>query len=265
MKKAKFVLILALLVLVLVVSCQKQESPPPPTIGPNAKLVCLFFDDCWQNQYDVALPILLKHDFKATFSVVTGSIGTGQGFWKYMGEEQLEELAKYDMDIACHSKTHPNLAANLTDEQLVEEIIESKEHLEKLGFEVRTFVYPHYEWDDAVVDYIKEAGYVCARSGGHIQREPYDLKTTEPNARYHFGSTPITNQSFDEFKRVVAKADRYSVVSLCYHFISDTSQVQTSTPVQNFSDQMSYLKEAGFTVVLLADLIEYSSEAITPN
>ncbi|MDH5695050.1 MAG: polysaccharide deacetylase family protein [Dehalococcoidia bacterium] len=265
MKKPKFVLILALLVVMLVVGCQKQENPPPPNIGPEAKLVCLFFDDCWQNQYDVALPILVEHDFKATFGVVTGSIGNGHDFYQYMGEEQLEELAKYGMDIACHTRTHANLTANLTDEQLVEEITESKRHLEELGFQVRTFVYPHYEWNDTIVDYVKEAGYVCARSGGHIQRKPYDLKTIDPDSRYHFGSIPITSQSFDEFKRVVAKADRYSVVSLCYHFISDTTQVQTSVPIQNFSDQMSYLKEAGFTVVLLPDLIEYLPEAITQN
>ena len=55
---------------------------------------------------------------------------------------------------------------------------------------------------------------------------------------------------------MVAEASRYSVVSLCYHFVSDNGQAETSTPVKNFGDQMGYLKEAGFTVVLLPDLIE---------
>jgi peptidoglycan/xylan/chitin deacetylase (PgdA/CDA1 family) len=94
------------------------------------------------NQYDVALPILLQHDFKASFAVITGSIGTGEGFWKYMGEKELKKLAKYGMDIAVHTKSHPDLTANLTDAQLPEEIIGSKKYLEKLGFEVRTFVAP---------------------------------------------------------------------------------------------------------------------------
>jgi len=256
MKKAKFVVILTLLVVMLAAGCQKQQNLPSPTIGPDAKLVCLFFDDCWQSQYDVALPILLKHDFKATFGVITGVIGTGQDSFKYMGEGELKKLAEYGMDIACHTKTHPDLTANLTDDQLREEIIDSKKHLEKLGFEVRTFVYPHYEWDDRVIGYVKEAGYICARSGGHIQRDPYDLKTTDPNARYHVGSFPITNQSFDEFKEIVAEASSHLVVSLTYHFISNTGLEETSTPVKNFSEQMRYLKEAGFTVVLLPDLIE---------
>jgi len=55
---------------------------------------------------------------------------------------------------------------------------------------------------------------------------------------------------------MVAEASRYSVVSLCYHFISDTGPPESSIPVKNFGDQMGYLKEAGFTVVLLPDLIE---------
>ena len=255
MKKTKFVTILALLVVMLAIGCQKQQSLPSSTMDPEAKLVCLFFDDCLQNQYYVALPVLLKYDFKASFGVITGSIGTGQDSFKYMGEKEIEELAEYDMDIACHTKTHPDLTANLTDMQLREEIIGAKEHLEKLGFKVRTFVYPYFEWD-GVAGYVKEAGYVCARSGGHIQRGPYDLKTIDPQAKYHVGSIPITDQSLDEFKEIVAKANKHSVACLTYHFISDIGPPKTATPVKNFGEQMRYLKEAGFTVVLLPDLIE---------
>ena len=260
MRKAKFITILALLLIALLVGCQQQQDLPSSTTSPDVKLVCLFFDDCWQNQYDMALPILLKYDFKATFGVITGSIGTGHDLYEYMDGSELRELAEYDMDIGCHTRTHPDLTADITD--MREEIIGSKKHLEKLGFEVRTFIYPYFTWNDDVLNYVKEAGYVCARSGGHIQREPYDLKAIDPEARYHVGSTPITNQSLDEFKKIVAKASRYAVVSLCYHFISDIGPSEASTPVQNFCEQMHYLKEAGFTVVLLPDLIESSLEVI---
>ncbi len=37
--------------------------------------VCIFFDDGWKNQYDVALPILKEFGFKATFSIITDYIG----------------------------------------------------------------------------------------------------------------------------------------------------------------------------------------------
>ena len=254
--KTKVVVNLFLLFLISIVGCQKAviSKPAPAPILPNARLVCLFFDDGWGNQYEIALPILLKHDFKATFGVITGSVGTGDDIWRYMDEKELEELAKYGMDIACHTQTHPHLTDNLTDEQLSEEIIDSKKYLEKMGFEVSTFVYPYYDWDDRVVELVTEAGYTCARAGW-LEGEFYDLTTADPRARYYVPSWAIVNQDMERFKFLVDKAGRHSAVCLTYHFISDTGPEETSTPVANFQAQMSYLKEAGFTVVLLPDLI----------
>jgi peptidoglycan/xylan/chitin deacetylase (PgdA/CDA1 family) len=250
MTKFKFAIILCLLLPFFLLSCPKQERLPP-VLPPDARLVSLFFDDAWMNQYDVALPILLQHNFKASFAVITGSIGTGEGFWKYMGEKELKELAKYGMDIAAHTKSHPDLTANLTDAQLREEIIGSKKYLEKLGFEVRTFVAPYLKWNDTLVSYVVEAGYVCARGGWGFT---YDLRTTDPKARFSVPSHSITDEDFETFKSIVAKASRDSVVVLVYHFISDIGPKETSTPVANFAAQMRYLKEGGFTVVLLPDL-----------
>jgi peptidoglycan/xylan/chitin deacetylase (PgdA/CDA1 family) len=228
-----------------------MQRRQPLALPPDAKLVSLFFDDAWMNQYDVALPILLQHDFKASFAVITGSIGTDEGFWKYMGEKELKELAKYGMDIAAHTKSHPDLTANLTDAQLREEIIGSKKYLEKLGFEVRTFVAPFLRWNDTLVSYVMEAGYVCARGPWGFT---FDLRTTDPKARFSVPSHTITNEDLEQFKAIVAKANRYTVVVLNYHFISDIGPKETSTPVANFAQQMRYLKENGFTVVLLPDL-----------
>lgn len=246
-------ILFCLLAIVLYTGCDNKEKTAPVTVDPDAKLVYLFFDDGWQNQYDMALPILLKYNFKATFGVITSKIGTGEGFWEYMGEKELKKMANYGMDIASHTKTHPHLTANLTDQQLHEEIINSKKDLEKMGFKVRTFVYPYYEWDDVVLNHVREAGYICAR-GGWPEEEAYDLTTANPDASYHVPTYEITNQNLEVFKSIVGQASRYSVVCLTYHFISDTGPPKTSTPVQNFYEQMRYLKEAGFTVLLLPDL-----------
>jgi peptidoglycan/xylan/chitin deacetylase (PgdA/CDA1 family) len=277
-KRAKFWVILLLFAATTLVACLEPDadSPPPQPIPPDAKLVCLFFDDGYQNQYDVALPILLHHGFKATFSIITGSVGTGTGIYKYMGDKELKELARYGMGIASHSKTHPHLTGppteaqlqsefsevygrdtttptKLSDKQSLEEIVGSKTYLDKLGFKVRTFVYPYYEYDDSVIGYVKEAGYVCARSGGRSE-PPYDIRTTDAEARYHVPSHAILSQNLEQFKSIVDQAGRYSVVCLTYHHISDVGPVETSTRIADFAEQMRYLKEAGFTVVLLPDL-----------
>lgn len=279
MKRTKFWVILLLFAATTLVAClikPENNSQPPQPIPPDAKLVCLFFDDGWQDQHDIALPILLQHGFKATFGIITGVVGTGTGIWEYMSAKELKELAKYGMDIASHSKTHPHLTGppietqappessegyggdtkaptKLSDEQMREEIVNSKTYLEKLGVKVRTFVYPYYEYDASVIGYVKEAGYVCARAGGR-GRPPYDPRTTDAEARYQVPSHAILSQNLEQFKSIVDQAGRYSVVCLTYHHISDVGPVETSTRIADFAEQMRYLKEAGFTVVLLPDL-----------
>ena len=272
MKKVKLLVIPALLLIITITGgCQKPETSPPlsppqtdspvlkpepQTISPDAKLVCLFFDDGWQNQYDIALPILLQHDFKASFGIITDSIGTGEGFWEYIDEKEINELAKYGMDIAAHTITHPRLT-EVTDDQLHQEIFDSKKHLEDLGHNVRTIIYPNCVCNEKVISYVKDAGYVCGRICGW-DGDTYDLKVTDADARYRIYSDPIVNHDFDQFKTIADKASRDKVVCLCYHFISDTGPEETSTPVANFVAQMRYLKESGFTIVLLPDLVEYS-------
>ena len=252
--KAKISVILCLMLVTLVVGCQKTviPKPPPVAIPPEAKLVCLFFDDAFKNQYEVALPVLLEYNYKATFGVITDYIGTGRDLMEYMGTGELEELAKYGMDIASHTKTHPDLTT-LSDEQLREEIIESKIDLENMGFEVSTMVYPYYAWNDKVIEYTIAANFTCARAGW-TQKGVYNPSNSDTKARYHITAWQISKQDIDRFKYIVGKAGRDAVVSLVYHFISDDGPETTSTPPANFQEQMAYLKNAGYTVIPLPDI-----------
>ena len=252
--KTKIFVMLCLLFVVLVVGCQKTVIPKPAAIPipPEAKLVCLFFDDAYKNQYEVALPVLLEYNYKATYGVITDYVGTGRGLMEYMGTDELEELAKYGMDIASHTKTHAELP-NLSDEQLREEIVESKKDLENMGFEVSTMVYPYYVWDDKVVEYAIAANYTCARSGW-TQDGPYKPTTNDTKARYHVTAWQISTQDMNSFELIVDKAGRNSVVCLVYHLISDDGPETTSTSIANFQEQMSYLKNTGYTVIPLPDL-----------
>lgn len=103
------------------------------------------------------------------------------------------------------------------------------------------------------MEFIVEAGYACARAGWSEERA-YDLRTANPKSRFHVNAWQITDQPMEEFKSITDYAANYSVVSLVYHFILDDGPEGTSTTVADFETQMSYLKEAGFTVVLLPDL-----------
>jgi len=257
MKKVSFLVVLVILLSVaLLAGCQgslvtQLETPQP--IPDNAKLVWIFFDDCWQDQFDTALPVLKQNGFKATFGVIIDGIGGGEeGYKKYMGEKELKKLADSGMEIACHSWTHPNLAENLSDQELQHEIIDSKKYLEDMGFKINTFVYPYYAWDERVINYVKNADYVCARAGWPDE-EPFDLSLTNPDKRYHIPNYQIIGQNLAAFKSIVNQASRSSIVCITYHHIVDNGPETTSTPVANFVEQMTYLKEAGFTVIILPD------------
>ena len=92
---------------------------------------------------------------------------------------------------------------NLTHDQLRGEIIASKNVLTQLGFNVKTFVYPYSELNSTVIEYVKEAGYVCGRT---LTPETYLLENSDPTAKYHIGSWSITNQSLDNFQQILSYA-----------------------------------------------------------
>ena len=244
------------MLLVLATGCQQVviTKPPPVPIPPDSKLVCIFFDDAFQNQYEVALPVLLEYDFKATFGVITDHVDTGYDLWEYMDIKELKELANYGMDIACHTKTHPDLTT-ISDEQLYDEIIESKKDLENMGFEVSTMVYPYYEWNNKVISYTIEAGFIWGRAGwteGYV----YDITTNDVMEKYHVTAWQISNQDIDTFKIIVGRANGNSIVCLVYHFITNDGPEETSTPLANFLEQMAYLHDEGYTVIPLSDLFK---------
>jgi peptidoglycan/xylan/chitin deacetylase (PgdA/CDA1 family) len=258
--KKSLVILLCLLVPIVAVGCggvpasETTAAPlPPVTIPADARLVSLFFDDGFINQYEVAWPVLRQYGFRATFGIITGSIGKGHDLWAYMDKKQLKDLAAGGMDIASHTRTHLDLTANLTDERLRQEIGDSKKELEGMGFRVSTMVYPYYAWDDRVVACVREAGYTCARAGW-CQERAYSLATTNVTARYHVFSWQITNQDMANFKTYLKEAGPDRLVGLTYHFIADDGPASTSTPVASFQEQMAYLTGAGYTVVPLPQL-----------
>jgi peptidoglycan/xylan/chitin deacetylase (PgdA/CDA1 family) len=228
---------------------------PPPTITPDSRLVAIHFDDGWRSQYEQALPVLLKYGFRATFAIITNHIGERYDSMKSMNEKEIKELARYGMEIASHTRNHPILTGKLSDRRLRREIFDSKRDLETMGFTVSTLVYPLYEYNDKVIEYVRAAGYVCARGGWSIEGA-YDITTGDFLARYHITAWHITNQDMASFKLIVDKANRNSAVCLVYHILSDTGTEENAIAVVDFCAQMAYLYNNGYTAVLLPELLK---------
>ena len=148
----------------------KNRQPLP------AKPIIISFDDGWEEQYSTAFPILTKYGLSGTFFVYTHPLDHTE----YMTWAQVQELAAAGMDIQSHSITHPHLRTMAPDAAF-KEVAESKATLEKrLGKPVVAFCYPYGEYNNAIIEMVKRAGYESAvtLASGYRQRadELYTLR-----------------------------------------------------------------------------------------
>ncbi len=124
--------------------------------------VVLTFDDAYAGVYQKAYPILKKHGYTATLYVITGLVER-KG---YVNWEQVRELAKGGWTIGSHTVHHQNLRL-LTGTQLQAELVPARRVLqENTGQPILSFCYPAGQYNDAVVEEVKTAGYYGAVTTG---------------------------------------------------------------------------------------------------
>ena len=123
--------------------------------GLPARPVILSFDDGYADFYTTALPILLRHDFKAVSYVVTGFVGQP----RYMTAAQVVEADRAGVEIASHTVGHVNLSRQSPD-GLRYQLTASKQTLEHLlGHPVLSFCYPSGRFIPGVLAAVQAAGY----------------------------------------------------------------------------------------------------------
>jgi peptidoglycan/xylan/chitin deacetylase (PgdA/CDA1 family) len=130
------------------------------------KSIVITFDDAWRSIFDIALPILIKYNFPATFFIYTDFIGGGKAMtWK-----QIETLSKIGFDIQCQTRTHRNLAVPKKNESFKEyfkslemEIDYPKKLFKKkLNIDCKYLAYPYGETNNLVIALLKKYGYRAA-------------------------------------------------------------------------------------------------------
>ena len=153
--------------------------------------VCLTFDDGYQDNYDIAYPILKQKQVPFAIYVTTGFIDNSLPMWWYTGERlgiTTESLKALDADPLCtigaHTVSHPKLdILSLNDQQ--KEITQSRQELETLlGHPVNHFSYPHGAYNADTISIIKQISFrsVLHAWGGTIRcgASPLMLPRIEP-------------------------------------------------------------------------------------
>ena len=131
-----------------------------------SRFVCLTFDDGYQDNYDIAYPILRRLEVPFTVYVTTGFIDNCLPMWWYPGERlgiDTKSLKALDADPLCtigaHTMSHPRLDT-LSREEQYKEIAGSKQMLESLlSHEVKHFSFPHGAYNDDTIAISRELGF----------------------------------------------------------------------------------------------------------
>lgn len=138
----------------------RQLFDAPDSGRPRASIT---FDDGYEDNFKIALPILQHHEVYATFFIATGFIGgffqNSMGSFPMMSAEQIRRLARDGHEVGAHGVTHrplPDLAAT----EVSEEVRVSRHHLESItDCPVVSFAYPKGRLTPQIRCAVEETGY----------------------------------------------------------------------------------------------------------
>jgi peptidoglycan/xylan/chitin deacetylase (PgdA/CDA1 family) len=126
------------------------------------RAVVITIDDGHESAYQVAVPLLRKHGFPATFFVYTDFIGGGSAVtWP-----QLRELAASgEFEIGAHSKTHRNLIVRAPGENdaAYRKNIDTEVHVsidllaKQLQEPIDTFAFPYGDSNELILTALDQA------------------------------------------------------------------------------------------------------------
>ena len=119
------------------------RTTPFRLCNPQA-MVSFTFDDFPDSAADVGVPILNRHDAKATFYVSGSQVGKGSDHWQGVAPDKIVELYRLGHEIACHTFSHVR-ATDLDAARLATEIEENRRYLLGLdpSMRIENFAYPY--------------------------------------------------------------------------------------------------------------------------
>lgn len=120
--------------------------------------IAITFDDGYIDNFLEAVPVLKKHNMPAIFFLVLGFIGKRY----YLNWNEILKMQNDGFEFGYHTLSHPYLT-KLSDDEARQEILVSKVMLEdKLGTKIRYFAYPYGDFNEQIVQIVKDAGYEAA-------------------------------------------------------------------------------------------------------
>ena len=129
-----------------------KRKIPIYAVKTEEKKVALSFDAAWgADDTDSLLATLEKHGVRATFFLV--------GDWVRKYPDEVKRIAAAGHDVGNHSNKHPHMNS-MSKEQIKEDIMAAHESTkELLGIDMTLFRPPFGEYNNTVLETLKECGY----------------------------------------------------------------------------------------------------------
>lgn len=260
------------------------NGPQDDSENGDKKLAIITFDDGKKGQIQYAKQILDSYDYPATFSIICNNVSLSD----HLNWRDIRQLERDGYDLASHTMNHTELE-DIPMDIAIHEISESKKCMLDNGVrDVRVFTYPknggsdnpailkevakHYDMARTANDPL--AFVKCSLTNSSIQDEKIDCTSLGDSEEY--GKYSIIGWSHDSeredngyndeqmlqrFIEVVESQSGYNdgeeigaIPIIVYHDI-DTSSGFYTTSFELFKSEMNYLKDNGFAVISLLDLI----------
>ena len=162
--------------------------PPGPGNGTASKTVTMTFDDGFVSNLQGAVPVMRELGCRAINYLVADRIGKTSDWEAAEGGEarplmddvQIRDWLAAGHWIGAHTCTHPRLS-RIPRARAKEEIVSCRKKLEDLfGVSIEHFAYPYGDYDEAVADLVREAGFKTAvtmdRGVNQGNMDPFRLK-----------------------------------------------------------------------------------------
>lgn len=234
------------------------------------KTVVLTLDDAVKSQIEFVAPLLHQFGFKATFFISHAWMDDTQHFLSW---DDVAELNRRGFEIGNHTWTHaafdqPDKAATLGNE-----LDKIDDALARVGVpKPISFAWPGDNFGPEALEQLRKHGIKLARRG--MQPEvPYGEVQVGPLLDFAKNSPlliPTTGDAYPgwslaHFKKVVAGAKDGKVVVLQFHGVPDTVHPWVNTPPELFREYMLYLRQNGYHVIALRDLLPYFDLSHPPD
>ncbi len=217
--------------------------------------ITLSFDDGWKCIYDNAFPIIKKNKILATFYVISGYLDDEQ-FPRYMNIEDIRDLEKHGHEIGCHTVSHKHLSQE-NKNIIKEEIISSLDYLKNEGFSVSTFSYPYGEFNDEILEIVKNAGFIGARS---VERGFNDLETNPFLLKCQAVKTSTKPEQVKEWIDFAKARNKWLILML--HQIDHDGR-EWSTTSEILTEIVDCIKNSNINSITLKEGLKILNDAAT--